>query len=80
LKYSIKKGKIRKLQIILEKEMNKAKYKAARSYANETDQYKTPKKLKKDIFDSLDLKEEEVFDICLYREDWRPKINYDALK
>ena len=51
-----------------------------RSKAKEKDQYETPEMLKKDWFDSVGLTEEDAFDLCFYREGWRPKINFDALE
>ena len=43
------------------------------------DQHKMPKLLKKDLFYSLDMMEEDAFDFCMYLQDWQSDINYDAI-
>jgi hypothetical protein len=69
LKYFKKKGVIKKVLILLKKEMKKAINSNVRSKAKVKDQYETPNKLKKDLFNSLEMVEEEDFDFCIYRED-----------
>jgi hypothetical protein len=60
--------------------MKKAIYSSVRSKAKEKDQFETPETLKVDLFTSVGLTEEDAFDICFYREGWKPKISFDALE
>jgi hypothetical protein len=64
----------------LEKQEKFKRYVTSRKQAQPSDQYETPAWIREYLKESENLKEDELFDICPLRKDWRQGFNYDALK